>query len=106
MNSTTVPSHVVRPATPARTVRLVKRDNVFPELDAQALYELRAARLRRSRIVHLVPERISNHSSRDTYDGRHITQGAVRPGADNFLALPSRIGDVLHYRDGHTEVVA
>jgi hypothetical protein len=25
---------------------------------------------------------------------------SVRPGADDFLAIPSRFNDLLHYRDG------
>lgn len=41
---------------------------------------------------------------RGTYrpgDGEAL--GAVRPGSLDALALPSRYGDTLHYRDGRTE---
>lgn len=31
---------------------------------------------------------------------------SMRPGADNALAIPSRIGNRLHYRDGRVGVVA
>lgn len=38
-----------------------------------------------------------------TYDAAELA--TVRPGADDFLALPSRVGDRLHYRDGRVECV-
>lgn len=31
---------------------------------------------------------------------------SMRPGADNALTIPSRIGNRLHYRDGRVGVVA
>ena len=34
------------------------------------------------------------------YDGRELRPYAGRPGATDALALPSRIGKRLHYRDG------
>jgi len=33
------------------------------------------------------------------------TRSAVRIGADNFLAIPSRAGNTLRYRDGSTAPV-
>lgn len=47
-----------------------------------------------------LPQRISNSSSKKVYDGLELKSQSVRPGADDFLAIPSRFNDVLHYRDG------
>jgi len=33
------------------------------------------------------------------------TKAAVRLGAEDFLAMPSRVGSVLRYRDGSTAAV-
>lgn len=40
-----------------------------------------------------------------TYDGKEMQPYQGRPGANDALALPSRMGDRLHYRDGRTERV-
>ncbi len=39
------------------------------------------------------------------YDGKEMQPYQGRPGANDALALPSRMGDMLHYRDGRTERV-
>lgn len=39
------------------------------------------------------------------YDGKEMQPYQGRPGANDALALPSRMGDRLHYRDGKTEPV-
>lgn len=39
------------------------------------------------------------------YDGKEMQPYQGRPGANDALALPSRMGDRLHYRDGRTEPV-
>ena len=38
--------------------------------------------------------------SRNYDPSRDVNATAARPGADNALAIPSRYGDRLHYRDG------
>jgi len=39
-----------------------------------------------------------------TYDPeRHNPRTPLRPGSEDFLACPSRMGDALIYRDGRTE---
>lgn len=43
--------------------------------------------------------RISNAQKRPPYDGAEL-RAHTRPGAQDFLAHPSRMGDQLHYRDG------
>lgn len=40
-----------------------------------------------------------------SYDGKELKGAAVRPGADNHMSLPSRVGDQLFYRDGRVEAV-
>jgi len=35
--------------------------------------------------------------------GRDNHRTPVRPGSEDFLRYPSRMGDTLHYRDGRTE---
>lgn len=42
---------------------------------------------------------ISNASSTRPYDGAEL-RAHVRPGAMDAMALPSRVHDRLHYRDG------
>lgn len=34
------------------------------------------------------------------YDGKEMRPYDGRPGSNDALALPSRIGNTLHYRDG------
>lgn len=41
-------------------------------------------------------------TTRGRYDGAELSTPAVRPGADDALTLPSRIGHALHYRRGVT----
>ena len=50
--------------------------------------------------------RITAATQRETYAGNELSAPAVRPGADDALALPSRTGRNLHYRDGRTELLA
>jgi len=40
-----------------------------------------------------------------SYDGHELKGAAVRPGADNHMQLPSRVGNSLFYRDGRVEAV-
>ncbi len=40
-----------------------------------------------------------------TYDGKEMRPYEGRPGANNALAIPSRMGNSLHYRDGSTDFV-
>jgi hypothetical protein len=39
------------------------------------------------------------------YDGKEMQPYQGRPGANDALELPSRMGNRLHYRDGKTEPV-
>lgn len=47
-----------------------------------------------------LPGRISNASSKKIYRGDGYDPGAMRKGANDFLAIPSRMGNTLHYRGG------
>ena len=40
-----------------------------------------------------------------TYEGKELRLAAVRQGADDHMALPSRVGNELYYRDGRMGVV-
>lgn len=40
-----------------------------------------------------------------SYEGKELRVSVVRRGADDHLALPSRVGDSLHYRDGRVEAL-
>jgi len=46
------------------------------------------------------PGKISNASSKKIYCGDGYDPGAMRKGANDFLAIPSRMGNTLHYRGG------
>lgn len=46
--------------------------------------------------------RITNATTRDTYTGAELGLTVARPGAAAAMALPSRVGQRLHYRDGRT----
>lgn len=47
-----------------------------------------------------LPGRITNANSSKNYMGDGYDAGAMRPGANDFLAVPIRMGDTLRYRDG------
>jgi hypothetical protein len=53
--------------------------------------------------IPAAPRVHTNMSERGTY---RSSWAPIRPGADDGLAVPSRIGNRLHYRDGRAEVVA
>lgn len=44
-----------------------------------------------------------NWMTAPTYDGAELKRNSVRPGADQFLGVPSLIGDQRFYRDGTRE---
>lgn len=47
------------------------------------------------------PIRISSLSMRESYNpGKDLLAEPARAGADDALAIPSRINNTLHYRDG------
>lgn len=52
---------------------------------------------KRARRAPLAP--VANSNAEGQYNGAEL-RAAVRPGADDFLSLPSRMGNRLHYRDG------
>lgn len=45
--------------------------------------------------------RICNSSTRTGYTGNELSTPCLRANADDSLALPSRMGDRLRYRDGY-----
>jgi hypothetical protein len=51
---------------------------------------------------HAAPSRITNSSAKRNYEGEGIDQSSMRPGANDFLQVPSRFNDDLSYRDGRT----
>ena len=53
--------------------------------------------------IPAAPRVHTNMSERGTY---RSSWAPIRPGANDSLAIPSRIGNRLHYRDGRAEVVA
>lgn len=85
------PAHVLRPA------RLVKKT---PEQEAAAAAKALKAINARNRATHMAGARqISNMSSRKPYNPV-VDQQVVRPGSEQFLSIPSRMGNTLHFRDG------
>jgi predicted transcriptional regulator len=48
-------------------------------------------------------ERITNATTSARYNGHELTKQADRPGAEDFLAIPSRFNNTLCYRDGRVE---
>ena len=70
-------------------------------LHGQERRHISAADRRRAK----VRARVTNASSSQPYDGAEL-RAHVRPGALDALALPSRMGNRLHYRDGRVEVLA
>jgi len=50
--------------------------------------------------------KISNSSAPTCYQGQELYAPCLHPHADDSLALPSRIGDRLHYRDRRTTDMA
>lgn len=56
-------------------------------------------RTRRSALRMQAAMPISNASSTAPYTGTEL-RTHIRPGAEDALALPSRMSDRLHYRDG------
>lgn len=54
--------------------------------------------------INKVPARtLTNAGSRQVYDGAELRPYQGRPGANDALAMPSRIADRLFYRDGRQE---
>jgi hypothetical protein len=53
--------------------------------------------------VPAAPRQHTNMSERGTY---RTSWSTIRPGADDGLAVPSRMGNKLHYRDGRVEVLS
>lgn len=51
----------------------------------------------------VAPRSHTNVSQREVY---RSNWSSVRPGADEALAVPSRMNNRLHYRDGRVEVIA
>ena len=45
---------------------------------------------------------ITNATMTETYAGHELSLSVNRPGATDTLALPSRVGRHLYYRDGCT----
>lgn len=45
---------------------------------------------------------ITNATMTETYNGHELGLTVNRPGAADAMALPSRVGRHLHYRDGRT----
>lgn len=78
-----------------------------PAVDAQtsAEYTDMLRRLRRIRKMRpAAPRTIATGMMGGTYTGNELRDPAVRPGADDHMAHPGRMGDRLHYRDGRREV--
>lgn len=56
------------------------------------------------------PTRITNSSmpndDSEGYKCPDLVAPSIRPGADNALAIPSRYGDRLHYRNGRVVFIS
>lgn len=63
-------------------------------------YARMAKRMRRAAPRAATTPMICAATTRGSYAGSELSAPAVRPGADDSLKLPSRIGNALHYRDG------
>lgn len=59
-----------------------------------------AAQLPRSHHSRHTHQRLYPLRESDLYTGAELSPRADRPGATDALALPSRMGRHLHYRDG------
>lgn len=46
---------------------------------------------------------IRNSNSTGSYEGKELAPFSGREGANDAIALPSRMGSRLHYRDGRVE---
>lgn len=72
--------------------------SLLPGILDERRRELEDRRTRQEQAEHT---RICNTAQREPYQTeRHNPSGCVRPGADDGLAVPSRVGDRLHYRSG------
>lgn len=67
--------------------------------------------LERRRMLHERMRRLEeqapvvNSNEPGYYVSTELTGPAVRRGADNHMALPSRVGNQLHYRDGRVALL-
>ena len=83
----------------------VARDNDYWHLTKPGREKLdqlgpaRGLRLRGS----MATKRISGFTSAEIYDPAKYPSTPRRPGAEDFLEAPSRMGDKLYYRDGRIE---
>lgn len=75
-----------------------------PIMERHKMYSERLAAMGR-RTTMATPARVTNSSTSGTYSGAELADPATRIGADDFLAIPSRFGDVLRYRDGREVAV-
>lgn len=109
----TTPSAAATIGTPPKRtsdVRSISMGRIYttPVEDAAHIKRTKAAAAR-NRAQHKRVQPPAAHPARNlwranTYDPAQDTC-PVRPGADDALALPSRIGNMLHYRDGRVVVM-
>ena len=95
--------HVAGVGKKARADRLATPPSPA-EIAAETLR--RARQLGAQRTLRQTQQRISTASARGTYSGAELRPFAGRPGAMDAFALPSRMGNRLHYRDGRVETLA
>ncbi|MGH6627619.1 MAG: hypothetical protein ACRECD_13960 [Burkholderiaceae bacterium] len=105
-----IPAHIVRHGStrsngraPAQPVQKAGRADQFEyeglKAERRRHYEARLS------AAQAAPARVCNASSRDSYRGEELRLNAARPGCNDHLALPSRVGVRLHFRDGRVERV-
>lgn len=72
---------------------------------ADDLYAQRIKAIRKTMLGNVRHLKAKTQVDKDEppYTCPELQQHAMRPGAEDFLNLPSRIGDVLHYRDGTSQ---
>lgn len=86
---------------PAATLGMGRVFATSPEADQAAHTRRQKAEAARNRAQHKAGRYQHTAGRRDVYDPIHdIAAPAARPGAEDALAIPSRIGNRLHYRDG------
>jgi hypothetical protein len=89
--------HIMIPLTNNSMVK--RRETVYHITPAgeETLQTLGRIKIRMNSTTKFVPT--------GSYDGHELKVAAVRPGADNHMQLPSRVGDTLFYRDGRVEAL-
>jgi hypothetical protein len=85
----------------------IKNESSFAALATAKAKEASAAIHKAAKQKGLI--RVTNatmpHGKGEHYEGLELSRPADRPGADDFLQIPSRFNDQLRFRSGRVEAV-